>query len=1127
MHFLARITVAILATLHLGVIAATLANTAPDAKARKWAETLHAAAGESGGLVVHIGDVGVKTAALRTCERYHVQGLATDAARVQAAREAIRALGVYGPVSVGQYDGKRLPYIDELVNLVIVAGAEWRVAGEEIARVLAPRGVVVMPKGTKLKLPGLSPLATRLPRRSRQAKTGHSPLDGEWIALHKQVPSEIDEWTHYLYDPSNNTVAKDERIAPPRGVRWHAGPLWTRHHDRMASISSVVSAGGRLFTIMDEGPRHSPLLPSDWKLIARDAFNGTLLWKRDIPDWANRVYPFKSGPAKVPRRLVAVGDRVYVTLGIMAPVSELDAATGETLRTFKQTAGTEEILAGNDYLVAVADPRPPKPYSPIVERDGQKVAEKLGTERDRAIFEGRWDEEEQAIVLVNLSDGRERWRHTAKVAPLSVAVSEGNVVYHNGGAIECLELASGKPRWKSAPIPRRKTLFQSTGVTLVLYEDLVLFTGDDGKITVLDVKDGKQIWAGDFPMSGHYCPQDLLVAGGLVWGGPEQHNRGPITGMDPRTGEAKLTIPCEHESYWFHQRCYRSRATERYLIRPVTGTEFVDIEKRQWHLHHWFRSVCLFGFTPANGMVYQTPHPCGCFPEAKLIGFNALSAQSALDSGTKPQTRLEKGPAYGSLLGPKPAPQTWPTYRHDAARSGYTPMAIAGSPRQAWRRELGGKLSRLTAANGKVFVANINSHVLHALSMKTGEPVWAFTAGGRIDSPPTIHGGRVYFGSHDGYVYCLRTKDGELVWRFHAAPRRAVLVADDQPESVWPVHGSVLVRDDTVYAVAGRSMYLDGGVWLVRLNATTGELRGEVNHDNRIPGTEQDLMTKHGHLTMPVALPDILSCDGESLYMRSQSFNLEGRRGVVTPQMPRSDRTGTRALGADQAGTGRHIFCPSGFLDDTWFHRSYWIYGRHFPGGAGGWPVAGNYTPAARIMSCDEDKVYGYGRKSDMYQWRTPLAYHLYCADRTLKKLPPKKKAPPKAQAKGKKKRPAPVPRTHEIVFNWTTELPVHARAMVLARDTLFLAGPPAVADEVRAFEEWGGAASGKQLVAQAEALAGKRGAKLVAVSKKDGNKLTETNLPAPPIFDGMIAAGGRLYLAAIDGSVVCMGEGE
>jgi hypothetical protein len=270
---------------------------------------------------------------------------------------------------------------------------------------------------------------------------------------------------------------------------------------------------------------------------------------------------------------------------------------------------------------------------------------------------------------------------------------------------------------------------------------------------------------------------------------------------------------------------------------------------------------------------------------------------------------------------------------------------------------------------------------------------------------------------------------------------------------------------------------------------------------------------------MPVALPDILSSDGASLYMRSQRFGLDGRRESVTPLHPGGTRNGTLALGADQAGGNRHIFCPSGFLDDTWFHRAYWIYGRHFPGGASGWPVAGNFTPAGRILACDESRVYGYGRKSDMYQWRTPLAYHLYSAGRDLIKLPPPKKTPKKAN----KKAAARPRKTHEIDFRWSTEVDVHARALLLASDTLFMAGPPALADEIHAFENWGEAEADRQLAAQAEAIEGKHGARLVAVNKHDGSKLSAMELSTPPIFDGMIAARECLYLATIDGEIICL----
>ena len=90
----------------------------------------------------------------------------------------------------------------------------------------------------------------------------------------------------------------------------------------------------------------------------------------------------------------------------------------------------------------------------------------------------------------------------------------------------------------------------------------------------------------------------------------------------------------------------------------------------------------------------------------------------------------------------------------------------------------------------------------------------------------------------------------------------------------------------------------------------------------------------------------------------------------------------------------------------------------------------------------------------------------------------------------------------------WTLWLPVRVRALVKAGDALYAAGPPDVLDAVDPLA----------------ALEGRRGARLVTVSAKNGEKLAELALDTPPVFDGLIAAGGRLYVSLEDGRVVCYG---
>jgi hypothetical protein len=250
-----------------------------------------------------------------------------------------------------------------------------------------------------------------------------------------------------------------------------------------------------------------------------------------------------------------------------------------------------------------------------------------------------------------------------------------------------------------------------------------------------------------------------------------------------------------------------------------------------------------------------------------------------------------------------------------------------------------------------------------------------------------IYKGRVLFGSADGWVYCLRAADGELIWRFQAAPQDLRLAAFEQLESVWPLPGSVLVQNDVVYCVAGRSMFLDGGLRFLRLDPATGSKLSEDVLDDRDPQTGDNLQIHVKGLNMPVALPDILSSDGRYLFMRSQRFVLD-RSGRFDAQLtreqiaPHSNNHDEQA--SQQYGDGVHLLCPFGFLDDTWFHRSYWVYGKSFASGAGGYYRAGRYAPAGRILTFDESSVYGFGREPQYYKWTTPLEHHLFAADKIM-----------------------------------------------------------------------------------------------------------------------------------------------
>jgi len=1064
------------------------------------------AAGVKGGLIVHLGcGDGKLTAALRASDGYLVQGLDADAALIAKARRYIRSLGLYGKISVDCWNDSRLPYIDNTVNLVVCdrAGERARASAgkqpsdvftEEIMRVLAPGGVAVF-----------------LDRKS----------EIENRRLIKPRPKNIDEWTHYLHDASNNAVAQDTVVGPPKHYQWVGAPRWLRHHDHMSGFSAMVSAKGRLFSIVDLGPRWSIQMPPKWTLIARDAFNGVILWQRPIKKWHPHLWPLKKGPAQLMRRLVAEGDTVYVTLGVGEPVTALDAATGRTVRTYDGTEGAEEIILADGVLYVLVNP----------ELDAYKAVPRDSVEAIRRAGRGwNWDERPRRLAAFDAA-GKLLWSRESRVAPVTLAAAGGRIYFHDGDKVVCLDARTGRNVWTSKPIPRWKPMHVLFGPTLVVYEDVVLFAGGekmdplrggDDTMTALSAKTGEVLWTAPHPPSGYASAEDLFVIDGLVWCGETTNRRssGIFTGRDLHTGEVRSEFPPDDWPHMPHHRCHRAKATCNYILTSRTGIEFVDFRAKHWTALHWVRGSCNYGIMPCNGLVYAPPHSCACYLLAKLNGFNALAPDSPtrrVPKDVSDEGRLEHGLAFSRIENPKSKienPLDWPTFRHDAARSGSTKAAVSADLKRLWKVMPGreGKLSSPVVADGKVFVAEEDAHTVHALDAASGKKLWSFTAGGRVDSPPTIWQGRVLFGSADGYVYCLRAADGALVWRFRAAPAARRLVAYGQVESVWPVHGSVLVRDGVVYCVAGRSMWLDGGLRLLRLDARTGRKLSETVLDDKYPGTQDDLQRDIKWPNLPVALPDVLSCDGRYVYMRSQPFDLEGKRTeVITPRNYR-----------EQRGETAHLFSPTGLLDDSWWHRSYWLYGRSYISAAGGWHLATYQAPAGRILAVDDSTIYGFGRAPLRFRG-TPIAYHLFACDKEPKLINPDPKRPPRRQGSsiyGKV-----VPTRPE--YRWSETLPFLVRAMVATKEVVFAAGPPATVEELDVYLAYDDPEVQARMKEQVAAFEGRKGALLMAVSKADGKGMAAYRLESCPVFDGMAAAAGRLFLSTLDGNVLCLGAGE
>ena len=1021
--------------------------------AQKQARQILAATGVTGGLVVHVNcDDGKLTQALRLDDSFVVQGLDTNEADVQQARKYIVEQGRYGPVSVRRFDGEDLPYVNNTVNL-LVADRLGEIPMAEVRRVLKPQGVAYI--GGKKTV--------------------------------KPRPGEIDEWTHFLHDSGNNAVANDQRIHPPKALRWVAGPLHCRSHEFPSSIQGVVTTGGRIFSIIDEAPSGVfEKLPQKCRLVARDAFNGKLLWKVPLRKWSKEYGTGTGGRWNIhhtlPRRLVVRGDRVYVTLQFAnSPVSVLDAATGEILtEALEGTKGTDEmVLLDNTLIVKTNRQRSPGATARI---SPGKLA--------------------NSLAAVDVNSGERLWsKQKTNAAPYTLAAKGGKVLYHNLEALVCLDAGTGRELWR---MPDKISGLRAGVCDLVVHDRTVLFH-DGKKLTVRSLENGEVLWTqkNRGTLSGACTqPTEIFVIDETVWCGTS------TSGYDLTSGKVKSSVNLYNLiTPGHHRRCMRGKATVNYVIRNKRGAEFVDVDGENHMRYDWIRTPCFTGLTPANGMVYLPPDQCFCYPGAKINGYAAMASDPVNDLKPAGPDHLTRGEAYGEdCRRTKASPDDWPMYRRDAERSGSSPTAVPEELSEEWKVQFGSETTQPVVVGDRLWVAAKDAHTVYCLDAKNGREQWRFTAGGRIDSAPTFHEGMVLFGCRNGSVYCLRADNGKLIWRFQAAPDGRQVISFEQPESLWPVHGSVAIQDGVAYFAAGRSSFLNGGIIVYALDPETGR----VLHHHILEGPWPDIKSEKGRpFAMEGALSDLIVSDGKDLYMMRIKFDSKLNR----LDTPRESPLGELDMGAN------HLAATGGFLDDSGFDRLYWMYSPRWPG----FYFARHAPKSGQLVVFNDSTTYAV----KYFYWRQAWSpkfipeeqgYLLFADDNQnqptfmgegeMLDWIPKEARGGKHRRGGRgvekgtgyiRSKPA----------KWQKTIPVRVRAMVCAGDRLVVAGPP---DKVPSEDPFA-------------AFEGKLGARLMVVSASDGEILSERVLKTQPVFDGISVADNRLFLSLDSGEVACYSE--
>ena len=309
-----------------------------------------------------------------------IVGIENDPQKLAFARESLEAAGLLGErIVVEPWSLESLP--DYFANLIVSDGmlltGEITGTEEDGRRILRPWG------------------GTLCLSRYRDGQVTcrtyvQGPLEGAGA------------WRQQFCDPENTACSGDELVYGPLGVLWFGEPGPVGMVERHACAQSPVAMDGRLFMEGEE------------IITAVDAFNGTLLWKREIPGAVRVKVKADCGNLVVTQNglYVAAHDKCY----------RLNPATGETMREYKIPASADGAPRRWGYLSVVGN---------IVYGSAAKAMdEDYGMTVKRFVENGRWKKAEDIAEA-----DREAYEYAKKLHPtpddLRMASHRSGVMYQS------------------------------------------------------------------------------------------------------------------------------------------------------------------------------------------------------------------------------------------------------------------------------------------------------------------------------------------------------------------------------------------------------------------------------------------------------------------------------------------------------------------------------------------------------------------------------------------------------------------------------------------------------------------------------------------------------------------------
>jgi outer membrane protein assembly factor BamB len=718
----------------------------------------------------------------------------------------------------------KLPYADNLLDAVITVHA-----GSDRLRDLNPREVlrVLRPRGTALignALTTTGPDAELEPLAAAAREAGATDVEliedahGHWLRFHKPAMAGADDWSHWEHSPDNNPVSTDQAIKAPYMTQFLANPLYIG----MPSITTAAS--GRTFLAIGHISHHRREWSGLNRLIARNGYNGTVLWERKLPE----------GYLVHRSAFVATDDVFYMLDGDGCWL--LDTESGSELGRLEvaELKGEWKWMAKiNNVLYVMSGKKEQGVKTVLGDREfgGWSWADLSPGYYGQFPF-GFGD----TLAAIDLESCEPLWVHReeSNLDARSLAIRDDKIYFLSPDRhLRALSQETGEVLWTNSDRQVRELIaepgkgltstpgFKTMCLLVATPKALVIQGQTRMNVVAVSTENGYVLWTKRKITNN---PNAVYVDDKLILGVGE---RGSNVVVDPVSGNV------EEDLKFLKTACTRLTASSDSLFCRGEGTLRYDFKTKKVLIDGAARPACNDGALPANGMLYIGPWQCDC--NLSLIGSLARcsAGEFRFDHEATDEERLEV------FAGEDWQPELtideseWTTYRGDVSRSSSTTTKVGLSADPLWRfrpPETSTPTAPVTAGN-LVFWADESGH-LRAVDVEDGGLRWQYATQAPIKSPPTVWQGRVYIGSGDGYVTCLDAANGTRLWRFRAAPIERHIMIYERLNSTWPVNSGVTIHDGVAHFAAG--IIDHDGTYVYAVDAKSGKLKWHNNSSGHV-----------------------------------------------------------------------------------------------------------------------------------------------------------------------------------------------------------------------------------------------------------------------------------------------------